>query len=132
MIDDANTCNCGIWWNELSHIWKIQTHWTSIFPITDICYQTTPGQKAIVTKYVTKYEKFINVFSDSTFPLRNYYFYAASKENILRLTKYSCPFQWLTCVKLDFLPILQLINISWQTKRRNRYQNPAVFYSTRH
>ena len=42
---------------------------------------------------VTKYEKFINVFSDSIFPLRNYYFYAASKENILRLTKYSCPFQ---------------------------------------
>lgn len=42
---------------------------------------------------VTKYEKFINVFSDSIFLLRNYYFYVASKENILRLTKYSCLFQ---------------------------------------
>lgn len=42
---------------------------------------------------VTKHEKFINVFSDSIVPLRYHYFYAASKENILRLTKYSCPFQ---------------------------------------
>ena len=42
---------------------------------------------------VTKYEKFINVFSDSIFLLRNYYFYVASKENILRITKYSCLFQ---------------------------------------